>query len=88
MSPQYGAHNPYSKLTDAAVMEIRAAFERGERAAELASRYVVSFQTIYEVAGCHGWKHLGVEVGPVTRLRLRSVRNANVTPESRGVSNV
>ena len=61
-SPEYrplrGEANGTSKLTEAKVVEIRAARLRGETTVSLAARYGVSNQVISYVANRKSWRHV------------------------------
>jgi hypothetical protein len=54
----YGERRPQSKLTDAAVVEIRRRRRAGEQRAALAREFGVSGATITRAASGAGWKHV------------------------------
>ena len=54
----YGEKTPTAKLVAAQIKEIRQSAENGILAKELAHRYKVSLQAIYDILHRHSWKHV------------------------------
>lgn len=63
-NPCEGEWNPFSKLTDLQVIEIRKRRASGEKLAPLASEFGVSTQTIMGIARGLMWRHVGGPIVP------------------------
>lgn len=71
-----GETNPFSKLTDAAVIEIRRAYIAGEHRDTIAARYDLSPLSIPDLISGKSWRHLFVAGSPtLDELRAATKRN-------------
>ena len=53
-----GEEAPWSKLTEEAVRQIRACFERGDTRADIISRFGISKTQLYRVVNRESWRHV------------------------------
>lgn len=53
-----GSRHPFSKLTEAAVVEIRAAIANGESFKTIAQRHGVTYHAIADISQGKRWKHV------------------------------
>jgi len=56
--PNIGSKNPFSKLTEEGVKNIRTRAKEGERLMSIAKSYRVSYYTIWDVVSGRHWQHV------------------------------
>lgn len=57
-SDYIGAHNPYSKLNDSIVVQIRECYNSGMRVVDIATRFELNYHTVWVVCKHRRWTHL------------------------------